>query len=72
MTDRFVIIRHDHGEGKIPDFHEPVWLGESVMRDRSGRPHRFGFTRFARVICNNPGCPFEALVSEGSIVEAAR
>lgn len=62
------IIRHDHEGGVIPDFHPPVWLGESVLRDRSGRRHPHGMTRFARVICNNPGCKFEALVDAEAVV----
>lgn len=58
-----MIVRHPHGEGSIPDYHEAVWLGDSVVRDRAGRSHKHAFTRFAVVICNNPGCPFKALVN---------
>jgi hypothetical protein len=64
MLGRPVILRADHDdEGDIPDYHAAVWLGDSVIRDRAGRPHRHAGTRFARVICNNPGCGYEALVN---------
>lgn len=65
-----MVLRHDHGEGDIPDYHEPIWLGDSVLRDRRGRPHRNGQTRWALVRCNNPGCPFEALVNAEIVVRA--
>ena len=66
-TARPVIVRHGHDGGDIPDYHEPVWLGESILRDAYGRPHRNAWRRFARVVCNNPGCPFEALVNAEAV-----
>lgn len=70
MAEGFV-LRHDHEGGEIPDYHEPIWLGDHVLRDRRGRPHRHGWTRFARVICNNPGCRYEALVSAEAVARQA-
>lgn len=58
-----VIVKHDHKGGVIPDYHEVVWLGDSVYRDRIGRRHPHGWTRFAQVRCNNPECQYEALVA---------
>lgn len=58
-----VLIKHDHEGGEIPDYHENVWLGDSVLLDRIGRKHRNGYTRWAVVICNNPKCKFKALVN---------
>jgi hypothetical protein len=65
-----LVQRHPHNKGEIPDYHEPVWLGDTVHRDRAGRPHPNGRTLFARVICNNPGCEFEVLVN-AEVVAAA-
>lgn len=66
-----IVLRHDHEGGDIPDYHEAVWLGENVVRDRRGRPHRHGYTRFAKVICNNPGCKYLALVNAEAVARMA-
>lgn len=67
MTDS-IVIRSAHGGGEIEDYHEPVWLGRQVFRDSRGRPHQHGRTRFAVVVCNNPGCKYEALVNAEAVV----
>ena len=65
-----IIVRHGHEGGDIPVYHEPVWTGSSAIRDRKGRPHRNAGTTFAVIVCNNPGCAFEALLDvEGVIRE---
>lgn len=66
-----VVIKRDHQGGDIPGYHEPVWLGHIVFRDSAGRPHQHGRTRFASVVCNNPGCKYEALVNAEVVVQAA-
>lgn len=68
MNEIAAKIVAEHKGGKIPDYHEPVWLGKSVYRDRLGRRHRHAWTRFAVVQCNNPECQFEALVNAEQIV----
>lgn len=64
-----VIIKREHGGGEIPDYHDPVWLGGSVNRDKLGRRHPHGWTRFVVVRCNNPGCKYEALINAEEIVK---
>lgn len=72
QPDGGVVVRHPHTGGDILGYHENVWLGEHVLRDRRGRRHRHGWARFARVICNNPGCQFEALVNAETVAAATR
>ena len=65
------IIQKQHKGGEIEDYHEPVWLGWSEQLDTLGRSNNNGWTRWAVVVCNNPGCEFRALVNAEVVVAAA-
>lgn len=67
-----VVVRHEHEGGEIPDYHQWVWMGDSVLRDKAGRPHRNGWRHFAVVRCNNPGCLGEVLVDAEEIAALVR
>ncbi len=62
MRRAYRVVR-GHKGGTIPDYHEPVWLGGSVQRDSLGRRNVHGYTRWLRIVCNNPDCEFEALIN---------
>lgn len=64
-----IVTGHTETSPGWNDYHQVVWLGESVYRDSIGRRNNHGYHRFAVVKCNNPECLFEALVNAEVIVE---
>lgn len=66
-----VLVLREHEGGDIPDYHEAIWLGDTVVRDARGRSHRHAGTRFAVVICNNPGCKFHVLINAELVAAVA-
>jgi hypothetical protein len=65
-----MVVRRAHSDLDGDTYHEPVWLGESVLRDRLGRRNRHGSTRWVVVVCNNPKCVYEALVNVEAVCAA--
>lgn len=60
----------EHEGGEIPDYHEMVWLGETLTgRDKSGRRHRHGREEFLLMVCNNPGCKGSGIVSVTALTD---
>ena len=54
----------------VLDYHEWVYLGDSVNRDALGRRNG-GYHRWMKVRCNNWDCPAEAMIHEQDAVDAA-
>lgn len=62
MRAPVVRVRSEHTDLGEDAFHQVIWTGESVLLDFLGRRHPHGRWPWARLICNNTDCAFDAVL----------